>query len=237
MPENTSTTSAIEEFRARIRRRAICMEIGGFRPPESPRTSWFGRVGFALPGESWPCSDGKPMHALCQVNLTELPFRPPRLEDLEFMTVFVGPDELPTNAPNGTNWCLRAYPSLGDLVPLAPVATGSPIKPFPMRPHVAEEDYPCWEDVAPLVPPEIVDGFHDMLPNVEGFKLGGWPTLVQGEIYWAPWQQHPISPEYVFQIDTTAKGHWQWGDRGVGYFGRGTVDGHRHEWALQWQCY
>src|SRR5260370_41480975 len=100
--------TALDEFRSAIRRRAICLEIGGFRPPENATTSWFGRVGFALPGETWPCFDGKPMHALCQINLTELPFRPPRLEDLELITVFIGPDELPTDGADANcyNWCL-----------------------------------------------------------------------------------------------------------------------------------
>ena len=60
---------------------------------------------------------------------------------------------------------------------------------------------------------------------------------IQSEISWAPWQQHPISPEYVFQIDTSAKANWMWGDNGVGYFGRGTVTGRQDEWALEWQCY
>jgi hypothetical protein len=83
-------TTAVGEFRSAIRRGAICTEIGEFRPPESPTTSCFGRAGFALLAEDWPSRDGKPMHALCQVNLTELPFRPPRLDDLEFIAVFVG---------------------------------------------------------------------------------------------------------------------------------------------------
>jgi uncharacterized protein YwqG len=105
-----------------------------------------------------------------------------------------------------------------------------------MRPKVVEEDYPEWEDVPCAVPPEADDKYYDLFPNVPGFKLGGWPTLVQSEIYWAPGQKHPISPEYVFQIDTTEKGNWMWGDSGVGYFGRGTVAGRRDEWAIEWQC-
>lgn len=28
-----------------------------------------------------------------------------------------------------------------------------------------------------------------------------------------------------------------WGDNGVGYFGRGTVEGRTDEWAFEWQCY
>ena len=231
--------AALDEFRSAIRRRAICLELGGFRPPENPRTSWFGRVGFALPGETWPRSDGKPMHALCQINLTELPFRPPRLDDLEFITVCVGPDKLPTDGANanGVNWCLRAYRSVSELVPLPSVQTGTSIKPLPMRPKIIEEDYPCSEDVPCAVPPEVEDKYHDLFRNVPGFKLGGWPTLIQSEIYWAPWQKHPIAPEYLFQIDTTEKGSWMWGDNGVGYFGRGTVAGRRDEWAIEWQCY
>ena len=227
-----------DEFRLAIQRRAICLEIGGFRPPENAVASWFGKVGFALPGESWPCSDGKPMHALCQINLAELPFRPARLDDLEFITVFIGPRKLPTDGANanGTNWCLRSYRSVNALVPLPIVQTGSAIKPFPMRPKVVEEDYPCWEDVPCAVPPEE-DKYFEMFRNTRGFKLGGWPTLIQSEIYWAPWNKHPISPEYVFQIDTTQKGNWMWGDNGVGYFGRGTVAGRRDEWAIEWQCY
>jgi hypothetical protein len=69
------------------------------------------------------------------------------------------------------------------------------------------------------------------------FKLGGWPTLIQSEIFWAPWNRHPAAPEYVFQIDSTGKGNWSWGDGGVGYFGRGTAPGKTDEWALAWQCY
>ncbi len=44
-------------------------------------------------------------------------------------------------------------------------------------------------------------------------------------------------PEYVFQIDSTDKGHWAWGDGGVGYLFRGRAEGHRDEWTLTWQCY
>src|SRR5690606_8902003 len=106
--------------------------------------SWFGRVNLCAPRESWPRTNGEPMHALCQINLSEMPFRPPRLEDVELLTVFIGPKELPFDAPNGTNWCLRAYPSLRNLVPIAQLKTGSQMKPFPLRPIVVESDFPNW---------------------------------------------------------------------------------------------
>ena len=227
----------LESAKEALRRRAIVLEIGGFRPPDDPLTSWFGRVNFAANGEDWPTTDGRPMRALCQINLTEMPFRPPRLDDVDFIAVFVGPDELPNDDANGTNWCLRAYPSLDSLKPLAHIETGTHIKQFPMRPEIVDEDYPNWEDVNVELDEDVADNYYDHFNNASGLKLGGWPTLVQSEIFWAPWNKHPASPQYVFQIDTTEKGNWMWGDNGVGYFGRGTSSNHENDWACEWQCY
>lgn len=230
-----STSSQYMDLADQLRRRAILLEIGGFRPSEDPLSSWFGRVTSSAPGEAWPTMDGEPMHALCQVNLKDLPFRPPRLEDIEFMTVFIGPGDLPIDAPNGQSWCLRTYRESSVLQSLEQVDTGSSIKPFPMRPQIVEADFPCWEDVQIELPEDVKDNYFDLFPNTTGFKLGGWPTLVQSEIYWAPWNRHPAAPEYVFQIDSTEKGGWSWSHGGVGYFGRGTTQGHEDEWVLQWQ--
>jgi hypothetical protein len=190
-----------------------------------------------LKAEEWPTTNGDPMHALCQINLTEMPFRPPRLDDVEFVTVFIGPNELPNDDANGSNWCLRAYSSLSLLVPLSSRQTGTHIKPFPMRPRILEEDYPIWDDVNFELDEDVEDSYYDNLSNAHGLKLGGWPTLIQSEIFWAPRNKHPAAPEYVFQIDTTEKGNWMWGDNGVGYFGRGTTPGRENEWACAWQCY
>ncbi len=227
----------LEAAKLALRRRAIVLEIGGFRPPDNADASWFGRVNLAREGEVWPKSGDSPMQSLCQINLTEMPFRPPRLDDIEFITLFVGPDELPDNTPSGTNWCLRTYSSLDELVPLQQKETGSHIKQFPMRPRVVEEDYPNWEDVEIELDKDVEDNYYDYFTNVDGLKLGGWPTLIQSEIYWAPWNKHPAQPEYVLQVDATEKGNWMWGDNGVGYFGRGTTPDHENEWACEWQCY
>lgn len=226
----------LQSARAHLRRRAIALEIGGFRPPDDAKSSWFGRVNFAAIGEGWPSSGGKPMHALCQVNLTEMPFRPPRLNDIEFIAVFIEPTELSCDDPNRTSWCLRTYSRLEHLIPLAPCDTGTQIKPLPMRPQIIEDDFPCWDDVDMELAKIVGDNYYDHFRNVDGFKLGGWPTLIQSEIYWAPWNKHPAAPEYVFQIDSTEKGNWAWGDQGVGHFGRGTAPGRENEWTISWQC-
>lgn len=228
-----------EALRVRLRRPAVRMEVGGFRPPDAPTSSWFGRVMMALPGETWPTAGGEPMHALFQLNLAELPYRPSLLEDLAFLTVFIGPRGLPSGETNGNGWCLRAYRAGAGLVALEQRETGSPIRAFPMRPSFLEEDFPRSDDV----PSDLVDAFEkaraevpDAFTNSSGFKVGGWPTLIQSEIFWAPLNRHPARPEFVFQVDSEAKANWAWGDGGVGYFGRGTVEGFEDTWTLEWQC-
>ncbi|CAG9296879.1 DUF1963 domain-containing protein [Celerinatantimonas diazotrophica] len=227
----------IGKFREVINRKAIVLDIGGFRPPEDPFFSWFGKVSFCRSGEEWPMQDGEPMHALAQINLTDFPFKPKGLEDIEFITIFIGPEELPIHASNGNNWQIRTYEKVSDLIPLNQIETGSWIKSLPMKSRLVEEDYPCWDDVPVECPEEIDDDYYDLFDNVSGFKFGGWPTLLQAEIFWAPWNKHDACPEYIFQIDTTEKGNWMWGDNGVGYFGKGTAEGKENEWALSWQCY
>lgn len=213
------------------------MEIGGFRPSNSIDESWFGRVNLALPDEDWPETDGEPMHALCQINLSALPFRTQGLEDFEMLSVFIGPTDLPMDEKNGSNWSLRAYRRISDLVELDQVDSNSWIKPFPMRPTIVEEDFPCHEDINIEMPEDLEESYYSYFSNVSGFKLGGWPSLIQSEISWAPYNKHPAVPSYVFQIDTTEKGNWMWGDGGVGYFGRGTTPEFKDEWTIEWQCY
>lgn len=240
MTQRVASEIQIDAWKKKLRRQAIGFEIGGFKPSADPFESWFGRVNVCAPGETWPDHDGEPMLALCQVNLTALPFRPPRLDDVDFITVFIGADDLPGDDPNGEGWRLRAYGQIDGLVPIDRPKYRSDVTAFPMRPSVIAEDYPCWEDVPSDIADEleaIGDEYADLFENVGGFKLGGWPTLIQSEIYWAPFNKHPASPEYVFQIDTTEKGNWMWGDNGVGYFGRGAAAGKTDEWAITWQCY
>jgi uncharacterized protein YwqG len=231
---------SIVEIRNKLQRRAIILEPAirekGF---VDPSWSWFGKVDLCLPGETWPMHDDEPLSPLMQINLTKFPFRPPHLSDVELIAVFINEVDLPTSdEANGNGWCLRAYPSISKLVPLvAPDSLESDIKAFPLKPAIIEVDFPCHEDVDIDLPEELDDNYADHFKTVEGHKLGGWPFLIQSEIYWAPWNKHPAKPEYVFQIDSCEKGQWQWGDSGVGYFGRGTEPGHENVWTLSWQCF
>ena len=166
-------TSSIDDFGARIARRAVVLDLGGFRPPDEPPASWFGRVSVCAPGESWPHVDGEPMHALAQIDLCDFPYRTPGTEDLEFIAVFVGPGRLPIDTPNGERWLVRTYPDASVLVPLEPVDSGSPAKALPMRARALERDYPCWEDIPEDCPDELDEDYFDRFPNADGFKFGG----------------------------------------------------------------
>lgn len=225
----------MEETAARLRRPAIVLDVGGARPSDDPYASWFGHVGFGEQDEEWPSSNGRPMLPLCQLNLTLLPFRPPGLDDLAAIAVFIDSEVLPDGTPNGSGWLLRAYRNLDSLVQLDDIG-GWPIKRLPLFARLVD-DYPCLEDVPTPLLQDLADSYYDSFENASGLKLGGWPSLIQSEVEWAPSNQHPAAPEYVFQIDSSEKAGWAWGDGGVGYFGRGTASGHTDEWVLAWQCY
>ena len=222
---------------AQLKRRAIVMDVGGFRPPEEPEASWFGKVNLALPHEEWPTYAGENMLALCQINLSQLPFRPPHLDDLAMITVFVGPKELPVDQPNGDNWCLRGYDDLSILQSLKQPAERSLIKAFPLKARIVEVDFPCLDDACEAgLDIDDEDEYLERCPNASGIKFGGWPSLIQSTVSWNGAAEERVKPQYVFQIDSCEKAHWQWGDGGVGYFGRGSSEETADEWMISWQC-
>jgi uncharacterized protein YwqG len=226
-----------EEIAKQLSRPATVFEVGGFRPDNDIKSSWIGKILVGKEGETWPESGGYPMLPLCQLNITTLPYKPESLKDIAFITIFID-EEIPSDdEPNGTKWCLRAYENLADLVVLEQPEIDSPIKPFQLRPKLVTQDFPCHEDCPIELPEEMEENYYDLFKNTDGIKIGGWPTLLQGEIFWASFNQHPAKPEYIFQIDSVEKAQWQWGDGGVGYFGRGTEKDKTNEWTFSWQSY
>ena len=225
----------IEEWKTRLCRPASRMLLGGFRPPEDLLVSWFGRVTLEEPNEAWPQSEGRLMWPLAQIVESELPSVPEKLNDIALIRVFIDPEFHECDTDIGKGWCLRASKSLNGLVEAEIPSHGSVVKPLPVRWEQALHDYPSHEDLPSNFPEELVDDWIDEYETLDGSKVGGWPYLVQSEIYWYPWNEHPASPVYVFQLDSSEKANWSWGDQGVGYFGRGTGE-HRDTWAMTWQC-
>jgi hypothetical protein len=216
----------------RLLRPASIAQVGGFRPPPAPVTSWFGGQFFGLPEERWPESRGRPMAPVLQIRTDELPFCPQALAPAALLTLFVDPAELPVDTVNGDGWCIRTYATLNDLTPLPAISMPFRVKPFPVRWTLSTNEAPQRELVA-----DILDsvGFHQLEHDIElysqryqrypGTKVGGWPSYIQG----AP----SIAAEFVFQVGTEPKAHWAWGDSGIGYFFR-LPSG---EWSMYWDCY
>jgi Domain of unknown function (DUF1963) len=231
---------------ADLGRPASLGEVGGFRPPDDPRTSWAANVTVARAEEGWPLSEGDPMLALLQVVVEELPVVPDPLRDIAALTLFVGPFALPVDEPNGVNWCLRAYATLDELVPLdppRPARAGDPklargelttYKPFPVR----------WRDVIDWpsddsVPLEYQDVWDDAqqdetvtAANRDGLKVGGWPSTVQSDVDWSEGDERLDAVDFILQVDSDEKTGFQVGYGGVLYVGRRRSSG---TWHCSWQ--
>jgi len=227
----------LDSFRRSIERQAQVMEIGGFRPDLEKSSSWFGKVMLGGDGEQWPMSGDKPMIALAQVNLKEFPLPVDGLEEYEFISIFMSQTDLPIDTANGEGWELRAYTKISELKTIERPSIKSSIKELPMRVRNTQSDYPCWEDVPMPVPEELDEDYYELFENLGGFKFGGWPTLIQSEIEWSSKSKRIEGPKYIFQIDSSEKANWSWGDNGVGYFGRTPEAGKITSWELDWQCY
>ena len=175
------------------------------------------------------------MIGLAQLNLKESPWVPEILCPYALLALFIAEEEgdllIPDGRPNGDGWLLRAYQSLDDLSPAF-----APRPPDWLRPRQLEwqpiEDVPSWEDVGSLVDYRFIEAllggsdYGDIVGRPhDGTKLGGWPTLIQSEISWAPLNRHPASPAYAFQIDSHEKAGLNLWDGGVLHVGLGQIDG------------
>jgi Domain of unknown function (DUF1963) len=217
---------------AALQRRACVAQVGGFRPPDDPLTSWMGTVGLGGPADDWPAADGTPMHGLLQLVVRDLPVRPALLDDVELLTLFVA-EELPIDTANGVGWCLRTYDSLDGLRSLEPQSRA--LKPFPLA-FSQVEDWPSRDDV----PSTLLASWDDHAEEDEeryrareGLKVGGWPSCVQSEVEWYEGDGGAIPDvEFVLQVDSDHKVGFVVADAGVLYIGRRRGTG---TWHATWQ--
>ncbi len=207
-------------------RKAAVAEVGGFRPPDTYLTSWFGGPGVGLPGETLPIYNGKDMFPLLQVRIDELPFVTEAFVNTALFVLFMNREDLPFDQPHVDGWMIREYASLNGLEPLALSSEADIVKSFPIRWNLIEGDAPGWEDLSEIVDwPQRDDDtntFHEAYKTYGGTKIGGFPSEIQ----------HGAGvKDFVFQIDSEPKANWQWGDGGIGYFHKTEDAGH-----LAWQC-
>lgn len=215
-------------------RPASIAEIGGFRPPADPRTSWFGGKFVLPPGESWPTSKNGPMVPLLQVAVEELPYRPPQFEGVALVQLFVDAKELPLKLPakNGDGWQLILRTDTSILEPHVTPPDAALLRPFAIRWRRAENDAPSWDEAWEdgqhekfMRRASAADAYSRKYQNHSSTKIGGWPSWIQSAV-------EPGGERFVLQISSEEKPRWMAGDNGNLYIFE--VDG---EWLLQWDCY
>jgi uncharacterized protein YwqG len=227
--------SRLQEFEQLNTRKASLVQVGGFRPTGDPFTSNFGLRPLGANGETWPLMNGLPLLFVCQLNLTAAPAVPPLLQDIALITFFADPGLGSLSKQNGANWRLRAYPSLSDLAALTPPADAPALKRgFECR-WEESDDHPNYDDPG-LVVQEGFDNSDVELDNRARTKIGGYASSIQSEPWWG-YEEHPSAPQYCLQINSEEKVGLAWGDAGTVYLARGTADGCKDQWFLDWQCY
>ena len=104
--------------------------------PTNQFASHLGGVSVLGAGEAWPSYRGEPMVGVVQVNLSECPFVPMELRDVDLLCLWIAADRgddliAPDWRPNGDGWTVRAY-RRSDVRP----AVGPSL--YQMRPHGVE---------------------------------------------------------------------------------------------------
>lgn len=226
-------TPEAKEALASLRRNlrpASLAQIGGFRPPDNPLTSWFGK-GVALESEPLPEYNGKPMFPLLQINTSELPFIPQELSNTALLVLYLNRDEFPFDKSHGDGWLIREYASLGDLEPLPSDDLPLVVKPFPIHWTLVEDDAPSWEDSGSVISgmeyinddEEASEAFYTEFKRYHQTKVGGYPDCIQHEALRA-------NTEFVFQVGSEEKAQWMWAENGIGYFYKDATG----KWS--WDC-
>jgi uncharacterized protein YwqG len=195
------------------KRKTSIVQVGGFRPTLDPFATNFGLKPLGLPEEAWPESGGKPMLFVCQLNLTNAPVIPERLNDIKLITFFVKPETAQLSEENHDNWSLRAYKSLDGLATLtAPPDAPKIRKGFECR----------WEESSDT--------------KAARTKIGGTGSYIQSEPWW-DYRAHAGSPAYCLQINSEEKVGLGWGDSGTLFIARGTTAGCEDQWFLDIQFF
>jgi hypothetical protein len=169
--------------------------------------------------------------------LEGLPYLPECLLETKVITVFLS-DDLPMEVtPNGQNWMLREYGHDAKLTVKKLIYPDWEVKPFPLKPLPATQDYPVWEDEA--ISDDVCKaimaldkitgkGYYDMVENIDGHKLGGYPAYIQNGVYFGE------GFEFVLQIASDEKARLNIVDSGNIYLAKNTASG---EWMFYCDFY
>ena len=164
------------------------------------------------PEDEWPTHQGRPLTALLNVRIDELPYVPLVLKDMAYFTVFLDVDGLVVGeVPFDRGWTLRSYSSLEGLIPKKPPSIQERAKNWAARSivwcehldvlHVHSEIEEGdlfgreWADIREHVDIDTYEcGVGSVSRNILTTKLGGFPSYKQ-------YEQGPSHPDhFLFQI-------------------------------------
>ncbi|MCC6475184.1 MAG: DUF1963 domain-containing protein [Burkholderiales bacterium] len=210
-------------------RRPGVAEIGGFRPPDDPSHSWFGRA-VHHPKDEPILYQGKPLFPLIQIRCSDLPEVPDRLVGVALLVVYMNCKTIPFGLPHGEGWAIREYSSLEGLVPCPHQGPGH-LRAFPIKWHLGTPEGPGWEsawEIIDMTPVNASKEHRDRFFEFEHYsqtKVGGYPSEIQ----------HGFErlEDFVFQIGSEPKPCWGWGDDGIATFSKSS-DGN---WHFECQMY
>ena len=229
----------IDEIKKILVKKATGFTTGGFKPTNSDTESWIGRVYLYKEDEGIPTdNNGKMMLPILQICLNGLPYIPEELKGTKALTVFVSEDMPGRLANNGNNWVIREYKE-DDLLVLKDICNqSSPVKPYPLKSQLIEEDYPVWDsgDIPMEIEDELVEmedsgeitDYYDYTDCFAGHKIGGYPNYIQSGIDFGD------GYEFMIQIASDEKANLNIIDSGNFYLAKNSQTG---DWRLYCDFY
>lgn len=214
----------VKEVKEKLSKKAIIFETGGKRPTGELLESWIGSVCWQHEGESLPKDKRENnMISIATIFLNNLPLLPAELAGIELITIFMSEDVWDNLISEDLSpwFCIRTYRSLEQLI-YCNYQTDM-IKPFPLTPHLVENDFPCWDGggipeeiediILQLETTEGIDYFDDICEEIYArHKVGGYPAFCQSGFSFGN------GYEFVMQISSDEKALFNIVDSGNFYF-------------------
>ena len=229
----------VEEIKNKLSKKAVEFSTGGFKPANTDKESWIGRVYLYKQNETIPLDNvGDLMFPLFQLCLTDLPFIPDALSKTKVITVFIAKNFPKDLAANGDNWLLREYSFETDLLIKDLTNQNSHFKSFPLKPELIENDYPVWDgggipgdiedEIIELENSGVIESYYDIVENHHSHKVGGYPTFCQSGIDFGD------NFDFVLQISSDEKAHLNIVDSGTIFLAKNSKTG---EWKFYCDFY
>lgn len=213
----------IEQIKEQLRRKAIVFDTGGIRPTNELGESWIGKVAWKLPNETWPIDEaGNKMIPLATIFPGDSDYVPKQLKGISLITIYLS-NELLKNlgSEDYQEWFeINVYENLDDLVSCE--HQSDVIDPFPLVPKFVDNEFPSWEDIEEdlfniindMENNDGIDYYGDIHEaNYSKHKIGGYPSVIQSGV------GYDEGFEFVLQISSDEKAHFNIVDSGNFYFG------------------